>query len=165
MQYQVALTTPTGEWTERRNRILGNTNLERIGRESGLEALMNVNPRNPVQPSQKLTATLVEAVLGAVNLDGGMDAMETVMVNIGLIEDPTQVTYSMFCSTWDGGLHRLIALTTWPISSAGGCGCIGVICEGKGELLFGHCNLGARWQSGLTARQGGLNGHSFFSLT
>jgi ribonuclease-3 len=66
---------------------LSNSNLARVAHESGLIECMVVNPRNPVQASTKLAATLVEAVIGAVWIDSGESivVVRNVMETLGLM--------------------------------------------------------------------------------
>lgn len=66
---------------------MSNTNLARVARESGLVEFMVVNPRNPVQASSKLAATLVEAIIGAVWIDSGESivAVRNVMETLGIM--------------------------------------------------------------------------------
>lgn len=79
--------TAKGDWDSQRQRLLSNTNLARVARESGLVDCMIVNPRNPVQASTRLAAALVEAIVGAVWVDSdeSIDAVRKVMDALHLI--------------------------------------------------------------------------------
>ena len=75
---------------ERAYRILAekgsNTNLDLIGRTNGLDTLINKNPSQEddyVAPSTM--ASTVEAVIGAVYLDSGMESVARVMQNLGMM--------------------------------------------------------------------------------
>lgn len=69
-----------------RNSILSNENLARVGFQTGLDRCLNLNPGTAVI-SQSMMATTVEAILGAVHLDGGDQALASVMINLGLTSD------------------------------------------------------------------------------
>lgn len=60
-------------------------NFQRIGIRTGLVNGLNKNPSNPVPNSEKVVATMVEAILGAVVLDGGPEAVPKVMQTVGII--------------------------------------------------------------------------------
>ena len=66
-------------------RVGSNANLDRIGRLHGLEAYICRNPsqRGHISPVT-MTAT-VEAILGAVYLDGGISNVGQVMQRLGLV--------------------------------------------------------------------------------
>ena len=59
-----------------------NANLEQVGRLNGIDALVNVNQRARV--SQEIVAGTVEAVIGAVYLDGGIEHVPGVLWHLGL---------------------------------------------------------------------------------
>lgn len=61
-----------------------NTNLDRIGRENGLDMYINTNPSQGRTISPVTMTATVEAVLGAVYLDSGMDDVKQVMEKLGL---------------------------------------------------------------------------------
>ena len=65
--------------------IGSNANLDHVGRLHGLDAFVCRNPAqgNYVSPST-MTAT-VEAILGAVYLDGGIGSVSQVMETLGLV--------------------------------------------------------------------------------
>ena len=75
---------------ERLNRVLSdvgsNTNLNTIGRTNGLEAFINKNPGGPDDYVALSTmASTVEAIIGAVYLDGDLESATGVMQNLGLV--------------------------------------------------------------------------------
>ncbi|KAF2278957.1 uncharacterized protein EI97DRAFT_372268 [Westerdykella ornata] len=72
-----------GQWTQIFNNVLGNNNLEDVGRHSGLHHCVVTNPGTPTV-SPRTMATTVEAILGAVHLDGGDAALGQVMDTLGL---------------------------------------------------------------------------------
>ncbi|KAL1296754.1 hypothetical protein AAFC00_000221 [Neodothiora populina] len=78
------------EWTKIREDIASNEGLAQLGWDSGLADLLNVNPMNPVPPTMRLVSDLVEAVIGAVDLDGGIDAVKQVMRTLGLLDQVAQ---------------------------------------------------------------------------
>lgn len=61
-----------------------NANLDRVGRENGLDCYINVNPSQVGVISPVTMTATVEAILGAVYLDGGMDMVQHVMAKLGL---------------------------------------------------------------------------------
>jgi len=62
-----------GVWNNWRQGLLSNDNLGRICTTTGLIGCLNVDPRNPIRnPSNGLAATLLEAVIGAVDKDGNI---------------------------------------------------------------------------------------------
>ncbi|KUL89264.1 hypothetical protein ZTR_03712 [Talaromyces verruculosus] len=75
-----------GQWTQIRSSILSNENLARVGFQTGLDRCLNLNPGTAVI-SQAMMATTVEAILGAVHLDGGDQALASVMIKLGLTSD------------------------------------------------------------------------------
>lgn len=75
-----------------REEVLGNPNLARIGFENGLNGCINLNP-GTWEVSDAMMATTVEAILGAVHLDGGDEALTTVMDRLGLTHNLLTVTW------------------------------------------------------------------------
>ena len=62
-----------------------NTNLDRIGRQNGLDAFVRVNiSQGKIVSPMTMTAT-VEAILGATYLDGDLQAVKQVMGTLGII--------------------------------------------------------------------------------
>lgn len=74
-----------GEWDSRYRKLLTNDNFGRIGNKTGLAELLHKNPSSPCATSDKLVATLIEAIFGAVEIDGGEAALRKVMLKIELI--------------------------------------------------------------------------------
>lgn len=75
---------------ERLSRVVSdvgsNANLDRIGRISGLDALINKNPSDKDANVGTITmAGTVEAIIGAVYLDSDMKSVTEVMQNLGLM--------------------------------------------------------------------------------
>ena len=73
------------EFNRIRQSVADNSNLDRIGRGTGIVAFVNQDrsTRGLVSPIT-MTAT-VEAVLGAVYLDSNMDTVKRVMNTLGLV--------------------------------------------------------------------------------
>ena len=61
-----------------------NANLEAVGRHNGLDQFVNTNPSSWGAVSSGTMAHTVEAILGAVYLDGGMNSVQQVMRTLGL---------------------------------------------------------------------------------
>ncbi|QKX57866.1 uncharacterized protein TRUGW13939_04986, partial [Talaromyces rugulosus] len=74
-----------GQWTEIRSSVLGNKNLTRVGFENGLDDCVKLNG-GTMSVSANSMATTVEAIMGAVHLDGGDAALATAMMELGLTE-------------------------------------------------------------------------------
>jgi Ribonuclease-III-like len=66
-----------------RQQLLSNENLNRIGRRFRIEKLLVLSP-GAETASDYMVATMLEAVVGAVYLDGGMEAVEKLMTNLGV---------------------------------------------------------------------------------
>ena len=63
-----------------------NVNLTTVGRRNGLDMLINKNPSDKSGPVGHITvAATVEAIIGAVYLDGDMVSVTQVMQNLGLV--------------------------------------------------------------------------------
>lgn len=84
--------TPKGHWQNRRSTVLSNANLARVAFDSNLASCLYKNPLNPVPTSDKLAATMVEAVCGAVYKDGGLVALAEVMRVLGITLVPLSPT-------------------------------------------------------------------------
>ncbi|KAJ4128986.1 hypothetical protein NW768_007512 [Fusarium equiseti] len=72
-------------WTSLRNDLISNANLARVGMEHGLHACINANG-GTLRVSPGMVATAVEAILGAMERDGGCDALVRVMAHLGLTQ-------------------------------------------------------------------------------
>jgi ribonuclease III len=92
----VGLTSNQGEWTQVEQALLVNTNLSAIGYNRNLHTCVILN-MGTASVSPKTMATTVEAVLGAVYLDGGDDALSAVMVSLGLTHPLLQQVTSNPC--------------------------------------------------------------------
>lgn len=66
-----------------------NTNLTLIGRSRGLDKYIHVNPSQWGQVSDKVMATTVEAIIGAVFIDSdwNISIVKLVLVMLGILED------------------------------------------------------------------------------
>ena len=78
------------ELIERLSRVVSdvgsNTNLDTIGRTNGLDTLINKHPSVKDGSVGTITmAATVEAIIGAVYLDNGMNSVTEVMQNLGLM--------------------------------------------------------------------------------
>ena len=62
-----------------------NANLDRMGRLHGLDAFVCRNPAQAGQISPVTMTATVEAILGAVYLDSGIDDVSRVMQTLGLV--------------------------------------------------------------------------------
>jgi hypothetical protein len=72
-----------GQWTTILQAISSNENLARVGFNNGLDACIYLN-QGTVHVSTKPMSTAMEAILGAVHLDGGEEALVQVMERLGL---------------------------------------------------------------------------------
>lgn len=66
------------------SQVASNANLDRIGRQRGLERFVNCNPSQSQVVPLATMATTVEAILGAVYLDGNLKQVGEVMQTLGL---------------------------------------------------------------------------------
>ncbi|KAF1963887.1 hypothetical protein BU23DRAFT_495047 [Bimuria novae-zelandiae CBS 107.79] len=71
------------QWTAIRESVLGNANLAAVGFRYNLDRCVLLNP-GTTAVSDKTMATTVEAILGAVHVDGGDAALGMVMAKLGL---------------------------------------------------------------------------------
>jgi len=82
-----------GIWTTHRTSVLSIDNLGRIAKYTGLVDCLNMNPMNRIRiVSDKLAATLVEAICGAVAEDGTLDGIVEVMRALDITLLNMQVT-------------------------------------------------------------------------
>ena len=65
---------------------MNNANLARLGRVVRLETFVNSNPSQHGSVSDGQISDSVEAIIGAVYMDGGEQALEGVMRIFGLLE-------------------------------------------------------------------------------
>lgn len=75
------LTSCSGAWTTIRNNALGNNFLAQKGFANGLDGCVTCNNGTP-SISEKMMATAMEGILGAVHLDGGDEALKQVMEHL-----------------------------------------------------------------------------------
>jgi ribonuclease-3 len=78
-------------WTSLRQGILNNETVAQLGRELGLDKTIVASAGHFGPPGTKMMATTVEALLGAVYVEGGEAAVSGVMAHIGL---PQQLVMS-----------------------------------------------------------------------
>jgi hypothetical protein len=72
-----------GNWTTARN--LGqNSNLADVGFQHGLDACVILNPETP-DASRLSMASTIEAIIGAVELDGGSEPVMPLVTSLGLV--------------------------------------------------------------------------------
>ena len=72
------------------SQVASNANLDRIGRQRGLQRFVNGNPSQRQIVSPITMAATVEAILGAVYLDSNLEEVGEVMRTLGLVPLPTQ---------------------------------------------------------------------------
>jgi ribonuclease-3 len=70
------------QWTKLRNDLLTNDTLARRGYEVGIDECV-ITAESTSTVSSKMTATTLEAIIGAVYADGGDSAVQRVMEHIG----------------------------------------------------------------------------------
>lgn len=79
------LTHCKGAWTLIRNEGLCNDSLAERGFANSLHACVTRNS-GTISVSKKMMATAMEAILGAVHLDGGDDALTRVMEHLRIVQ-------------------------------------------------------------------------------
>jgi ribonuclease-3 len=72
-----------GQWTQAERALLANTNLSVVGYTHGLRDCVILN-QGTLSVSDKTMATTIEAIHGAVLIDGGAGALSAVLVTLGL---------------------------------------------------------------------------------
>jgi hypothetical protein len=72
-----------GDWTQIRN-LAQNSKLAAKGFEGGLDKCVILNPGTPAVSKGSMADTM-EAILGAVELDGGSEALLQVAMRLGLV--------------------------------------------------------------------------------
>ena len=88
------VTNIPGDWTRIQQNLVSNENLFRVGLSVGLGNCINKHPLNPVPTSRAVVATAVEAIIGAVFVDGGILAVHELLGVFGL--EPTAVVTLRF---------------------------------------------------------------------
>ncbi|KAH7259066.1 uncharacterized protein BKA55DRAFT_536769 [Fusarium redolens] len=123
-------------WTTLRRDPNSNDNLAQVGMGHGLDRCINMNG-GTTRVSSGMVATAVEAILGAVDIDGGRDALARVMNHLGLTQHallswvPSQLPWnSPVISACDPGV------------------CLGRLLKKGQERIL--CQLGCHWSSLLT---------------
>lgn len=71
------------------SQVASNANLDRIGRQRGLQRFVNVNPSQRQVVSPITMAATMEAILGAVYLDSNLEEVGEVMRTLGLVPLPS----------------------------------------------------------------------------
>ena len=72
------------------SQVACNANLDRIGRQLGLQRFVNGNPSQGQVVSPITMAATMEAILGAVYLDSNLETVGEVMQTLGLIPRASQ---------------------------------------------------------------------------
>jgi ribonuclease-3 len=85
-----------GQWTQAEQALLVNTNLSAVGYGHGLHDCIILN-QGTLSVSDKTMATTVEAILGAVFIDGGADALSAVLATLGLTHQFLEAVTSYSC--------------------------------------------------------------------
>ncbi|KAG0651802.1 ribonuclease III [Hyphodiscus hymeniophilus] len=75
----------TGQGDRRRALTTSNANLARVCDRLGLHQFMNKNRSQGGEVSEVTKATLIEAIIGAVAQDGGLESVRAVMQALGLL--------------------------------------------------------------------------------
>jgi ribonuclease-3 len=75
----------TGAGNARLQLVEGNTNLVRVANANRFPDFINSNPAHVGDLGARTLADTVEAVIGAVYLDGGLGAVPAVLVTLGLV--------------------------------------------------------------------------------
>ncbi|KAF2106827.1 ribonuclease III domain-containing protein [Lophiotrema nucula] len=90
-----------GRWDGIRQKTACNANLGQVGRKLGLNECALLQKGTEMIGDERV-ADLVEALIGAVKLDGGLEALEKVVRTLGLVPkelDPTDTTSSNMVGT------------------------------------------------------------------
>ena len=87
--------TSAEAWTTIIQSIASNTNLPQVGNQAGLDACVNLNAGTD-SVSTATMSTTVEAILGAVYLDGGDNALASVMEKLQLTHEILIQTVTFF---------------------------------------------------------------------
>ncbi|KAF2709146.1 hypothetical protein K504DRAFT_434035 [Pleomassaria siparia CBS 279.74] len=80
---------PLAAWDALRKDVLGNANVARRGEEICIETCIIMSNGNCGLASAKMIATTLQALVGAVYLDGGEAAVMHVVDNLGFVQHPT----------------------------------------------------------------------------
>lgn len=82
------------EWTETQLNVLSNKELAQVGSKVELGACVIAQPGSVSGVTDKMISTTMQALIGAVSIDGGTDAMVKVLgiLNLGRVDaDATAV--------------------------------------------------------------------------
>ncbi|ETI22117.1 hypothetical protein G647_06189 [Cladophialophora carrionii CBS 160.54] len=82
----IGLSKGMRQWTQIRQQAASNSNLASIGKARGLDACVVLNP-GTAEVTDSVMATTVEAIIGAVSLDGGRAAAEKVMDRLNVTHE------------------------------------------------------------------------------
>ncbi|KAF4441039.1 Ribonuclease 3 [Fusarium acutatum] len=101
-------------WTTIRGDLISNSNLAKVRKERGLDKCINMNGGSGYT-SPAMVATAVEAILGAVEIDGGHEALARIMDHLGLTKHallasvPPQVPREFRCNlnAWFAGFATM----------------------------------------------------------
>ncbi|KAF2648534.1 hypothetical protein K491DRAFT_698824 [Lophiostoma macrostomum CBS 122681] len=83
-------------WTSIRNDILGNAGLSQRGRTHGIDTCVLASDGNRGLVTDKMVATTLEALFGAVYLDGGDDAVVRAVEHLGIDQHPLLMVTFIF---------------------------------------------------------------------
>ena len=75
----------SGRATEILQTVSSNSNMDRVARRHGLDNFVNGNRSQGGMISANVMTATLEAIVGAVYLDGGLDQVKRVMRNLGLV--------------------------------------------------------------------------------
>lgn len=84
-----------GEWNQIIQQTSSNANLASVGRAHGLGGCIVLNPGTTVV-TDKMIATAMEAIIGAVSLDGGSNAVNRLLNALDLSHNLLRVVMSKF---------------------------------------------------------------------
>lgn len=73
-----------GRFNQSLSQVASNANLDRVGRQHGLQNYVNSNPSQRQIVSPITMAATMEAILGAVYLDSNLEKVGEVMQTLGL---------------------------------------------------------------------------------
>ena len=76
------------QFSQTLSQVASNANLDRIGRQRGLQRFVNTNPSQRHVVSPITMAATMEAILGAVYLDSSLEEVGEVMRTLGLVPLP-----------------------------------------------------------------------------
>jgi dsRNA-specific ribonuclease len=76
----------TGPWNEYRNQFVTNARLAELARRKGKIKCLNISPLEQKLLSIHMQGTLVEALVGVVYLERGIEGAEKWPVKIGLLD-------------------------------------------------------------------------------